>query len=70
MMKRKGINFIEGMLVVGILGILIAIAVPGFIRARENSVLVIITARLSIAAPVCGVLLTGGKPYFLRVPTN
>jgi len=34
---RKGFTLVEIMIVVAIIGILIAIAVPGFIQARERS---------------------------------
>lgn len=35
--NRKGFTLVEIMIVVAIIGILIAIAVPGFLRAREKS---------------------------------
>ncbi len=37
MNKMRGFTLVEIMIVVAIIGILIAIAVPGFLRARENS---------------------------------
>lgn len=35
--SNKGFTLVEIMIVVAIIGILIAIAVPGFLKARENS---------------------------------
>jgi prepilin-type N-terminal cleavage/methylation domain-containing protein len=35
--KTKGFTLVEIMIVVGIIGILIAIAIPGFLNAREKS---------------------------------
>jgi prepilin-type N-terminal cleavage/methylation domain-containing protein len=36
-MARKGFTLVEIMIVVAIIGILVAIAIPGFIKAREES---------------------------------
>jgi prepilin-type N-terminal cleavage/methylation domain-containing protein len=35
--KRRGFTLIEVMIVTGIIGILIAIAIPNFVRARESA---------------------------------
>lgn len=36
-MKRKGFTLVEIMVVVGILGLILAIALPGLLRMRQNA---------------------------------